>query len=127
MSDRLDYSIDSTNVVSIVEMNLGIIAASMPALPQLFAKSRAFRASTYKSLPRLLSRRDPPSVAWFGQSSKSPTLKVPDSQRRPAARGEDWTELQSLPDVRGYETSQDGFSFGQRLAHIATSEATREL
>lgn len=83
-------------------MNLGIIAASMPALPQFFAKSRIFRASTYTSLQRLLNRRGLSFVPRSGQSSKTPAFRDPGTKGVPAVRGENWTELPSLPDVRAY-------------------------
>ncbi|KAF6239471.1 hypothetical protein HO173_002015 [Letharia columbiana] len=95
-----------TTEFAIVEMNLGTIAASMPALPQFFAKARIFHASTYSFLHRLLNRRDPSSLSWFGQSSKNLASGYPERQRGPAVRGENQTELQSLPDVRAYSDTR---------------------
>lgn len=113
------WSAALTTEFAIVEMNLGIIAASMPALPQFFAKARIFHASTYSFLHRLLNRRDPSSLSWFGQSSKSLASGYPERQRGPAVRGESETEVQSLPDIRAYtriDVSHDDIDLGGGLA-----------
>ncbi len=86
-------------------MNLGIIAASMPAMPHFFAKSSIFRASTYNSLRRLLNKRDPPSVSWFGGPLKGFPLRRMDKGRGSLVQREDWTELQTLPEVHLYRES----------------------
>ncbi|CAF9929924.1 MAG: hypothetical protein ALECFALPRED_004481 [Alectoria fallacina] len=118
----------ANNLTSIVETNPGIIAASMPALPQFFASSRTFHASTYSSLNRLINRPDPSSISWHGQSSKRLAWKDPYPQRGLTVRGESWTEIQSLPDTRAYGRageSQDEISLNEGLVQTVTSDNAR--
>ena len=55
-------------------MNLGIIAASMPALPHFFAKSKIFHASSYGSLRRLFNNNHDAESASFGSGEPSKLL-----------------------------------------------------
>jgi hypothetical protein len=64
-------------------MNVGIITASMPAMPQFFAKSKIFSSATYSSLcssPFAKRSRTKPSAAgnWSGQSKASKPLRLKD-------------------------------------------------
>ena len=107
---------------SIVEMNLGIIAASMPALPQFFARSKIFHASSYSSLRRLFSNRDPKSAFWVGEPSKPLTSKESNKQRGLHVQRENWTELQSLSDADAYAKTNTSFNdelvqIGARMLH----------
>ena len=95
---------------SIVEMNLGIIAASMPALPQFFARSRIFHASSYSSLRRLFSHHDPKSAFWVSEPSKPLTSKQPNKQRGLLVQGENWAELQSLSDAHANSKTNTSFN-----------------
>lgn len=104
-------------------MNLGIVAASMPALPHFFAKSRISHASTYSSLRRLLNKNDPLSSPWFGEPSKDPSLREPSNWHRPLMERENWTELQSLSAVhlcRKTDKSQDDTSLNEVPVHMLT-------
>ena len=83
---------------SIVEMNLGIIAASMPALPHFFAKSKIFHASIYSYLRRPLNKPGPRFAFWSGEPSKHLTSKEPIKQHGLPVQRENWAELQSLSD-----------------------------
>ena len=108
---------------SIVEMNLGIIAASMPALPHFFAKSKIFHASNYSSLRRrFLNNHDPKSALWFGEPSKLLTSKEPNKQRGLLVQREDWAELQSLSDAHAYTKTDTSLNdepvqIGARMLH----------
>ena len=65
-------------------MNLGIIAASMPALPHFFAKSKIFHASSYGSLRRFFNNNQNAESASFGSGEPSKLLasKEPPKKQR---------------------------------------------
>ena len=54
-----------------VELNVGIITASMPAMPQFFGKSKIFKIGTYSSLRlRLFSERSSNKASRNTKESK---------------------------------------------------------
>ena len=59
-------------------MNVGIITASMPAMPQFFAKSKIFRIQTYSSLRRrLFSERSRNKASRTTKDSKQSKEALP--------------------------------------------------
>lgn len=86
-------------------MNLGIIAASMPALPQLFKKSKIFHASSYSPLRRLINKYGPPSTPWFGRPSQAIICEKSRTQPEPLSQRGTETDLQILSIVRAYTST----------------------
>ncbi|KAM0803163.1 hypothetical protein BDR22DRAFT_841878 [Usnea florida] len=99
------WSAAMTTLLGTVEMNLGIIAASMPALPQFFNQIRIFHASSYSPLRRLINKHGPPSNPWFGRPSQAIICEKSRTQREPLSQHETETDLQILSIVRAYTST----------------------
>lgn len=98
-------------------MNVGIITASMPAMPQLFAKSKIFRSATYSSLRSSLfakRNRSKPSAAgnWSGQSKASKPLRPKDTGtlENGYLELEDWSQFQFSFNGEKYHGGDDNSS-----------------
>ena len=86
-----------------IEINIGIITASMSAMPQFFTQSKLFRSSTYSSLrSRLVSDRNRKKTSRIGRASSKPKSSESSGQGQgdAALRGEGWVELQDANHVQ---------------------------
>lgn len=75
-------------------MNVGIITASLSAIPQFFAKSKIFRSSTYSSLrSKLFADRGRNKGSGATSGSKQSGTKIPFESDGVGMHGDGYLEL----------------------------------
>ena len=80
-----------------VELNIGIITASMPTMPHFFAKSKIFQSATYNSLrSRLLRDRSRSKSSEGSSGSKQSKTKTPIEAVGVGMHGDGYLELEDI-------------------------------
>ncbi|KAL8750596.1 MAG: hypothetical protein Q9184_006371 [Pyrenodesmia sp. 2 TL-2023] len=109
--DTLYYAALTTEL-TIVELNVGIITASMFAMPQFFSRSKLFKASTYSSLRnRLFGSRDSPKKRGDTDVSRAAIKRHWFSHRDASGQGNGFVELPGIPRVH-LETGRSFYTYG---------------